>query len=47
MKENEKRSTAIPYKIGCGLAGGDWEVVKGIIVEVFKPTELFVEIWRK
>lgn len=22
---------AIPYKIGCGLAGGDWETVKAII----------------
>ena len=25
---------AIPYKIGCGLAGGDWEVVKGILEEI-------------
>lgn len=22
---------AIPYKIGCGLAGGDWEVVKNML----------------
>lgn len=29
-KENEY-SIAIPYKIGCGLAGGDWNKVKDII----------------
>jgi O-acetyl-ADP-ribose deacetylase (regulator of RNase III) len=46
MKNNGKKSVAIPYKMGCGLAGGDWETVKGIIVEVFQPTELFVEIWK-
>lgn len=26
---------AIPYKIGCGLGGGDWTVVKNIIDRVF------------
>ena len=25
----------IPYKIGCGLAGGDWNIVKDIIEKVF------------
>lgn len=24
-----------PYKIGCGLAGGDWEMVSSIIEDVF------------
>lgn len=34
---------AIPYKIGCGLAGGDWEVVKGILEEIeFAANVLFV-----
>ena len=28
-------SIAIPYGIGCGLAGGDWYVVSNIIEEVF------------
>lgn len=23
-----------PYKLGCGLAGGDWEVVKGLLERV-------------
>ena len=30
---NEK--IAMPYGIGCGLAGGDWEVVSNIIEEIF------------
>lgn len=29
------KHVAIPYKIGCGLAGGDWNVVLGIIHEAF------------
>lgn len=33
-KEN-KLSVAIPYKIGCGLAGGDWNTVYDIISEIF------------
>lgn len=28
-------SVAIPYKIGCGLAHGDWNIVYNIINEVF------------
>ena len=29
-------SVAIPYKIGCGLANGDWNIVSKIIEETFK-----------
>lgn len=29
-------SVAIPYKIGCGLANGDWNIVSKIIEEIFK-----------
>ena len=28
-----------PYKIGCGLGGGDWIIVKKIIEIYFKPNE--------
>ena len=38
---------AIPYKIGCGLAGGDWSVVYAIIKEVFCDEKNRVEIWKK
>lgn len=33
-KENSL-SVAIPYKIGCGLAHGDWNIVQNIIEKVF------------
>ena len=33
-------SVALPYNIGCGLAGGDWDIVSRIIDEVFKETEV-------
>lgn len=29
--EQHNLTVAIPYKIGCGLAGGDWEIVKKLI----------------
>ena len=28
-------SVALPYKIGCNNAGGDWNIVENIISEVF------------
>lgn len=33
-----------PYKIGCGLAGGDWSIVEKIIEEEFEHFN--VEIWQ-
>lgn len=33
-----------PYKIGCGLAGGDWDVVSAIIEREFEGYE--VEIYE-
>ena len=37
-KEN-KKSVAIPYKLGCGLAGGDWNKVFDMITEVFSDID--------
>ena len=37
-----KKSIAIPYKIGCGLGGGDWQIVFAMIKEEF--TDCDVEI---
>jgi O-acetyl-ADP-ribose deacetylase (regulator of RNase III) len=34
-------------KIGCGLAGGDWETVSQIIEEVFGNKDVFVYIFEK
>lgn len=30
----------IPYKIGCGLAGGDWNVIKDILERIEKTTNV-------
>lgn len=35
-------SISIPYKIGCGLAGGDWNVVYKMIEEVFEGCEVVI-----
>ena len=37
----------IPYMMGCGLAGGDWEMVFGIIKETLVDAGVNVEIWHK
>jgi len=34
--EQEKLTVAMPFKIGCGIANGDWEIVLDIINRVFK-----------
>lgn len=37
---------AIPYGIGCGLAGGDWKVVSKIIDDVFYNYEFDVILYK-
>lgn len=46
-------TVALPYGIGCGLAGGNWEITKKIIDEVekiaqaaFKPRTVNVNIYK-
>ena len=34
--QNNNLSIGIPYGIGCGNAGGDWNIVEGIIEDVFR-----------
>lgn len=45
-EEHDNAKIAIPYKMGCGIAGGDWEFVKDIIITVFGNSDLKVEIWK-
>jgi O-acetyl-ADP-ribose deacetylase (regulator of RNase III) len=33
--KEQGKSVAIPYKIGCGLGGGNWETVSAMITEIF------------
>lgn len=35
-----------PYNIGCGLAGGDWNIVSQILEEEFAGPHWNVEIWK-
>lgn len=37
---------ALPYKIGCGLAGGDWRVVLPMIQKISEDTDVQLEIWK-
>lgn len=41
------KRVCIPYKMGCGIAGGDWREVRDIIEKVFGKTDLEVVIVRK
>lgn len=37
---------AIPHSFGCGLAGGEWSVVKRIILEEFSQSDVNCDIVR-
>ena len=39
-------SVAIPYKIGCGLAGGDWNTVEKIIKGIFEMSPIKCVIYK-
>lgn len=39
-------SIALPYKYGCGIASGDWDVVRGIISELSNTFNINVTIYR-
>lgn len=43
-KDIHQISVALPYKIGCGRGGADWEVVYKIIEEELSSFE--VELWK-
>ncbi|MFW5962600.1 MAG: macro domain-containing protein [bacterium] len=36
------QAIALPYQIGCGLAGGNWEQVKAIIDDVFNDSIVYL-----
>lgn len=46
MKNNNENVVALPYKFGCGIAGGDWNIVESIIKNVFDFPGITVEIWK-
>lgn len=44
---NTKLVIGIPYKIGCGLGGGDWDTVESIIRDVFEDSVFQVLICQR
>lgn len=40
MRQNGMSSAAIPWHYGCGIANGDWNIVKAIFEEKFKDFTL-------
>jgi O-acetyl-ADP-ribose deacetylase (regulator of RNase III) len=45
-RERKGKKIAIPYGMGCGLAGGDWGIVSKIIENAFEYYNGEVEIWK-
>lgn len=43
----KQEKVAFPYGIGCGNAGGDWNIVEEIIKRCFEDYEGEVQIWKK
>ena len=48
MLDNGMESIAIPYKMSCGLAGGDWDIILAMLKSpgVFGVTNIKIEIWQ-
>lgn len=45
-QKNQDVTIRLPYGLGCGLAGGDWNTVLAIINDAAKAWNLNVEIWK-
>lgn len=45
-EQNGGKTIGIPRGMGCGIAGGDWNIVEKIIRAVFDNSDLNVEIWK-
>lgn len=42
----KKETAAFPWGIGCGSAGGDWEIVEDMIRRVFDGYDGEIQIWK-
>lgn len=42
----EKKTVAIPYKYGCGIANGNWETVTEILEELSDMYEVDINIYK-
>ena len=41
-KKYTNKNIGVPYKIGCGLAGGDWNTVLDLIHKCFKNNNVYI-----
>jgi len=46
IKDSFHNKTIAFPKIGCGLAGGDWNIVSKMIEDCFKEKEIKVYLWK-
>jgi len=49
MHENNLKSLAFPYKIGCGLAGGDWKTYLEMLEtfgDGFKSPDMYIALYK-
>lgn len=46
MEWHGKKRMAVPHGMSSGLAGGDWRIVRSIIEDVIKGTDITVEVWK-
>jgi O-acetyl-ADP-ribose deacetylase (regulator of RNase III) len=46
IEKYKNNTVAIPYGIGCGLGGGDWDIVQKIIKEIFEFYGCDVTIYK-
>jgi O-acetyl-ADP-ribose deacetylase (regulator of RNase III) len=44
--ENHDRTLGIPYQLGCGLANGDWRIVRAIIESTFDDDKIAAYIYK-
>lgn len=42
MKQHDIKTVAIPYKYGCGIASGDWSIVRGIFEDVLGDFDVLI-----
>ena len=40
VEQYPDKMVSLPYGIGCGIAGGDWNVIQKIIKEVFANNKI-------
>lgn len=44
--DERDRTIAIPWRMGCGRGGGNWEIVMAMIEQIFKDYDGTIEFWK-